>query len=225
MNAVAYRWNADQAAADYDAAAPAIHPFYDEVQRAVLDLLPFGAADRPHLVDLGGGSGRLVQRALERLPGATATVVDPSAAFLRLAAERLAPLARRVRFVCCGAEDGWADRLHRPDAILSTSALHHLDGDQKSAVYRACHAALAPGGVFVNGDEHRPPSDVAYRGLLEAWGDHMESQLAIGAIPDSFRAVVDAWRRRNLDGFGGPRESGDDCHETVEEQAARLYGA
>ncbi|MEQ8849201.1 class I SAM-dependent methyltransferase [Botrimarina sp.] len=222
MSTTAYRWDARQAAEDYDRAGPVIHPLYDEVQRAVVAALPEGVS---HVVDLGGGSGRLAERILATRPAAAVTVVDPSAAFLRLAAERLHRQASRVRLVCSKAQDDWPGRVAPPGAIVSTSALHHLEGEEKQAVFAACRAALPPGGVLVNGDEYRPPSDALYRGLLEEWGEHMDAAVATGAIPDTFRGVIDKWRRRNLGDFGGPRASGDDCHETVEEQIARLYGA
>lgn len=225
MKTAAYRWNQRDAAAGYDAAGPVIHPCYDEAQEAVVGALPFDAEDDAHVFDLGGGSGRLAERLLRRLPRATVTVVDPSDAFLRLASERLRGFERRVRLVRARAQDDWRHAAGAPDAIVSTSALHHLDGAEKNAVFAACCEALPTGGHFVNGDEYRPPSDAAYRELLEEWGEHMDSALAIGSIPESFREVIAKWRRRNLDGFGGPRESGDDCHETVEEQTARLYGA
>lgn len=226
MNAQAtYRWNTPLAAGDYDAAATEIHPLYETAQDAVIRSLPF-ATDQPiRFVDLGGGSGRLVERLLHRYPASRATLVEPSGAFRELARRRLRPFGDRVAYSESRAQEGWNRSDAAFDAIVSTSALHHLDGGDKNAAFRRCSSALVDGGVFINGDEYRPPSDARYRHLLEEWGEHMASQLAVGAIPESFRDVLTKWRERNLTGFGLPRESGDDCHETVEEQTARLYGA
>ena len=231
MQATAYRWNQTQAAVDYDAAAPQIHPHYERVQDAVLAALSLAIDGPGSVVDLGGGSGRLAERVLESFPGSRVTIVDPSASFLSLARERLTRFGDRFRYVRARVQEPWlCDALRELlgghiDAIVSTSALHHLEGDEKSAAFKLCHNLLHEGGVFVNGDEYRPPSDVAYRDLLEHWGEHMDSSLAAGLIPESFRGVIAKWRERNLEGFGGPRQSGDDCHETTEEQTARLYGA
>lgn len=220
-----YRWNAPQAAADYDAAGPFVHPLYNEVQAAVVAALPFDASDAPHVVDLGGGSGRLAERILVALPESTVTVVDPSESFGGLAKQRLSRFGERATVARCQAQEAWSDSVRRPDAIVSTSALHHLDGPDKNAAFAACFNALPAGGCLINGDEYRPPSDVTYRALLTEWGEHMRSSLAAGLIPDTFGEIIDRWEQRNLDGFGGPRVSGDDCHETIEEQTARLYGA
>ena len=223
MSTSTYRWNARQAAEDYDAAGPQIHPLYDEVHEAVIEALPNSTA---HVADLGGGSGRLAERMLADRPRLTATVVDPSTPFLQLAAERLDQHADRVRLVCSRAQEpDWPARVGRCDAIVSTSALHHLDPGEKNAVFAACQRTLPTGGLFINGDEYRPPSDRAYFDHLEEWRDHMRSALAAGLIPETFGPHLDRWEQRNLADFGGPRTSGDDCHETVEEQIARLYGA
>ena len=226
MSTATYRWNARQFAVDYDAAGPVIHPYYDEVQAAVVAALPFGASDAVSIIDLGGGSGRLAERLLTAFPAATVTVVDPSEPFLQLARERLARFGDRAQFLSSRAQENDWRRLVGPvDAIVSTSALHHLDADEKNAVFAACCRGLEPGGLFVNGDEYRPPSDATYLAYLEEWGEHMRSAVAAGLTPPSFAEIVDRWAERNLDGFGGERQSGDDCHETIEEQTARLYGA
>ena len=65
-----YRWNAQDAARAFDAAAESIHPHYIELQDQILQRL----APRQHVallvVDAGGGSGRLMERVLELLPKA-----------------------------------------------------------------------------------------------------------------------------------------------------------
>ena len=221
----AYRWNTSQAAADYDAAAPVIHPCYEAVQEAVLSALPFAGSDSFQVIDLGGGSGRLAERLLTKFPSARVTIVDPSEPFLGLAQRRLARFGNRVEYAQFRAQEPWEAACETPDAIVSTSALHHLDAREKSEIFARCYRTLAPGGTFINGDEYRPPSDVTYREMLQAWGEHMETAAAIGSIPTSFRAMIAKWRQRNLDEFGTERTSGDDCHETIEEQTARLYGA
>ena len=71
-----YRWNQSDLAAGYDKAAEHVHPHYLELQGTILDLLPFAPDAAVLLVDLGGGSGRLAERFLNRFPNARAVVVD-----------------------------------------------------------------------------------------------------------------------------------------------------
>ena len=227
MSTSEYRWNQTQAAADYDAAAPIIHPRYVESQDAVLAALREQAFTSRafHVVDLGGGSGRLAERILEEFPAATVTVVDQSEAFLELARRRLARFDGRALFVTAKLQDDWRGGLAAIDAVVSTSAIHHLLPEEKQRLFAEIFAALAAGGVFINGDEARPAGDGEFRSLLEAWRDHMESSVASGAIPTTFGEIVAKWTRRNLDEFGAPPESGNDCLETIETQVGYLRAA
>jgi tRNA (cmo5U34)-methyltransferase len=225
MSTTDYRWNQTQAAADYDAAAPVIHPQYVTVQEEVLAALPFATDQAFRLVDVGGGSGRLVERVLEEFPQATAVVMDQSEPFLGVAQQRLARFGSRASFVKQRLQDDWAAAVGPVDAVVSSSAIHHLEPAEKQNLFAKIFATLTSGGVFINGDEHRPASDADYLALLEQWGRHMESSHASGAIPESFGSVIEAWKKRNIAEFGSPRKSGDDCLETSETQVGYLRAA
>jgi tRNA (cmo5U34)-methyltransferase len=217
-----YRWNQREAAAAYDAAAPVIHPCYLAVQDHVLSAIPFPREVVLRAVDLGGGSGRLAERILTEFPAASVVVIDQSEPFLALAKERLARFGSRAGCLHQRLQDDWHAEVQPVDLIVSTSAIHHLEGDEKQALFEKCHTALSPGGVLINGDEYRPQDDERFRQLLCEWGEHMERALAEGAIPFSFGATVESWKKRNLDNFGAPAKSGDDCQETIEAQLERL---
>jgi SAM-dependent methyltransferase len=221
-----YRWNTSGAAEAYDAAAPVIHPCYEKVQDEILGLLPFGAEENFELVDIGGGSGRLAERVLERFLGARVTVVDQSEPFLALAERRLTRFAPRGACVQATLQDDWGAQLSsKPNVIVSTSAIHHLVPAEKQALYRQCYEALAPGGLFINGDEYRPESDAELIALLQEWSEHMHGAIAGGRIPDSFKATLDFWQDRNITRFHEPKKTGDDCHETAATQIGYLKGA
>jgi SAM-dependent methyltransferase len=223
-----YRWNTNDAARAYDAAAPVIHPLYDEVQRRIMDLLApeVAARDSFLLVDLGGGSGRLVEKCLEQFASTRAVLVDQSPAFLAIAAERLARFGERVKLIEKRLQDDWSAALPEPpQAIVSTSAIHHLEPTEKRACYAACYAALVPDGVLINGDEFRPADDNEFLVLLQRWSTHMKSAIAEGKIPASFQATFDHWHERNIKNFGTPHNSGDDCQETIAVQELYLRDA
>ena len=82
-----YRWNTDEAARAYDAAAEHIHPHYLEIQDEILQRLVQRRAATPLVVDAGGGSGRLMERVLELLPQAVGAILDQSEPYLALAGE------------------------------------------------------------------------------------------------------------------------------------------
>lgn len=215
-----YRWNTSAFAEGYDAAAPEIHPYYVPVQEQIVQLLRTHSqtldAANYHVVDIGGGSGRLLEKVLTALPQTRATIVDQSEAFLAIAERRLAKFTDRVDFVIARLQESWSAKLsQQPQAIVSSSAIHHLEPAEKQALYKQVADALPAGGLFLNGDEVRPESDAEYRATMERWADFMRAGMSSGKIPAIFHPAAQGWIDRNVTRFGEPKKSGDDCHETA----------
>lgn len=216
-----YRWNTSAFAEGYDAAAPEIHPYYKAVQEQIVTLLAehaqaINAASGYHVVDIGGGSGRLLERVLTAIPHATATIIDQSEAFLAIAERRLAPFAARVKYLVSRLQENWSANLKaKPQAIISTSAIHHLEPAEKQTLYQQVASALPAGGLFLNGDEVRPANDTEYKAILDRWAAFMHAGMNSGTIPAGFHPAALGWIDRNVTRFGEPKKSGDDCHETA----------
>jgi tRNA (cmo5U34)-methyltransferase len=226
LHSPVYRWNLDEAARAYDAAAEHIHPHYVKLQNEILRLLSQQNDRRLLVVDAGGGSGLLMERILEQLPQAEGMLVDQSKPYLTLSAERLSRFGARVKLVQLRLQDDWSDALPRPaEAIVSMSAIHHLAPEEKCDLCSRCHDCLAPDGVFLNGDEVRAESDEAYLAALMLWAQHMDEGLATGEIPACFGPMVSSWKHRNIEEFGAAKQSGDDCHETIATQIDYLRSA
>jgi tRNA (cmo5U34)-methyltransferase len=214
-----YRWNELDNARGYDQAAEHVHPYYTQIQDVILERLPL-AAERPDwVVDLGGGSGRLAERILAAWPRAKVCVIDQSPAFLTLAEQRLARFGERAICLAARLQSNWSDQLpDRPQAIVSMSAIHHLDPSEKKALYAQGARCLDAGGVLMNGDEVRPVRDEDYRVECRRWSEHMHRVMDAGLIPENLKDALRGWIARNVDAPLGPRISGDDCHETAETQ-------
>jgi SAM-dependent methyltransferase len=224
-----YRWNTSVAAEAFDQAAEFIHPLYLRVQEEVLRQLTFDSQASFCLVDLGAGSGRLVEQVLSQFQNARAVLVDQSEPFLAIAERRLHRFSDRVTLVKRRLQEDWPSALsHRPSApaaIVSMSAIHHLDATEKQSLFARCHEVLAPDGVFINGDEYRPERDDDYLAAMKWWCDQKEAAEQRGQIPASFRPMFEAWHDRNIRRFGEPKSSGDDCHETIDTQTGYLHNA
>jgi SAM-dependent methyltransferase len=214
-----YRWNTSDFAVGYDAAAEKIHPHYLAIQDAILERLPGELNQGGLAIDLGGGSGRLVERILDSWPRTNSIVLDQSEPFLALAERRLARFGNRANCVLARLQDDWPAQMPAPAAaIVSMSAIHHLEPAEKQALYRRCAAALGPGGVLMNGDEVRDADDGRYLAELKSWAAHMRRGMADGSIGEVFHPALHKWIERNVTRFGEPKKSGDDCHETIEKQ-------
>jgi len=221
-----YRWNTSDAAQAFDKAAETIHPHYVEIQDQILAHLGQQECTVKLVIDAGGGSGRLMERVLDRFPEAGGIVIDQSEPFLALAAQRLARFGDRAQLLQLRLQDDWSQHLDiQADFVVSMSAIHHLTPREKQTFFSNCRDYLKPGGRLINGDEIRPASDEAYLEELLRWDEHKTREIASGRIPAAFTETLSKWRRRNIDGFSTPKESGDDCHETTETQLGYLRKA
>ena len=222
-----YRWNTSDFAVGYDAAAHVVHPRYLAIQDEILRLLEGPLSQGGCVVDLGGGSGRLMERILDRFPNAQGMVIDQSEPFLALAERRLARFGERAGCLQDRLQSQhWdAQTAGNPLAIVSMSAIHHLAAAEKQALYDRCYELLEPGGVLLNGDEVRAAETPEYLLALSAWADHMRREMAAGTIPPSFQDALHGWIDRNVTHFGQEKRSGDDCHETIEAQLGYFRSA
>jgi tRNA (cmo5U34)-methyltransferase len=218
-----YRWNTSDFAAGYDAVAEIIHPHYLAIQDAILDLLPASLDSGGLIIDLGGGSGRLVERILDRWPRARAVIIDQSEPFLALAERRLQCFGARAVCVLTRLQDDWSAHIPMPaTAFVSMSAIHHLEPEEKRFIYQRCYQLLARGGVLLNGDEIRAENETTYLETIKTWAEHMRASMASGNIPPAFQPALLGWIDRNVTQFGQPKKSGDDIHETIVTQLSYL---
>ena len=112
-----------------------------------------------HVLELGTGPGYMARHILERNNRVSYEALDFSDAFIDVARQTIGDLASRVVFTNADLmTKDWPDKLsRRPDAIISTWALHDLGGQEPVAnVYSRCHEVLPDGGLLANGDFIKP---------------------------------------------------------------------
>jgi tRNA (cmo5U34)-methyltransferase len=201
----------------YDVEIRRFIPDYDDMLVTGVELLAALAPPAAHVLDLGGGTGALSAAVLGGLPEARVTVLDVDSSMLGEARRRLARFGDRVEF----REASFLGPLPAADAVMASLALHHVhDLSAKTDLYRAIHAALGPGGVFLNLDaaitegprlnaltfqrwaarmaEHGIPEAEA-RGHFTAWADEdryfpLDEELA-ALRRAGFAEVECFWRR------------------------------
>ncbi|MDO8185303.1 class I SAM-dependent methyltransferase [Conexibacter sp. JD483] len=166
----------------------------------IASLVELHCGPAPLVVDLACGPGSLSARILAALPGARVLGVDHDPLLLELARRELAPRHDgRLTLLDADLEDaGWPAAVRaalggaRPDAIVSTTALHWLFPDRLVRLYGQAAELLADGGGLLNGDHFRFDGRTPTLRALAAAHDTATQQAAWAAGAPSW----DAWWER-----------------------------
>ncbi|MFF0771402.1 SDR family NAD(P)-dependent oxidoreductase [Nonomuraea wenchangensis] len=142
-------------------------------QAALEDIVRTWPRDRPlRVLEVGGGTAGMTAALLPVLPRRLTEYVftDPSEAFLRRAAARLAPYDDFVQYRLLDlarepAEQGFGGEFY--DVVVADGALHAVP-DVRAAV-RRLRDLLVPGGRLLVVEQHDSDRLVAVFGLLERW--------------------------------------------------------
>ena len=124
----------------------------------------------PLLVELCCGAGDLAAFLLGRFPTARYLALDGSSAMLAETARQCVTFQDRltVRRFELGSDD-WRGMPDQPRIVVSSLAVHHLDGAGKRKLFGDLHALLAPDGAFILADIMRPASPAGFAVAAEAY--------------------------------------------------------
>lgn len=169
-------------------------PSRDEIQQAILDLIP-AAPDEPFLaVELGVGEGWLSEAILERFPAARVLGLDGSQTMLRTAEARLRPYANRFEARQFKLEDrSWLERIDGDTrCFVSSLVIHHLDAEDKQTLYRDLRAHLGSDGAVLIADLVAPRSERERRYLARQWDAEVRRQsLAMSGSLQAYQQFTD----------------------------------
>ncbi|MFN8059020.1 MAG: class I SAM-dependent methyltransferase [Vicinamibacterales bacterium] len=162
---------------EYDRVIRTYIPYYEELVAETAAAI--ASASRPirTIVECGIGTGALTLASIGTLPRpARARLrvvgIDADAGMLGMARRRVGRrLGDRLTLVHGSFT---AVALPKADAIVGTYALHHIrETRAKLAFYRACFAALSPGGVLISGDSMPACTPAGFARDLEVWYRHL----------------------------------------------------
>lgn len=139
--------------------------------KLICDLIP-ARPERVRILELCCGEGLLAEALLSRWPAAEITALDGSAEMLARARTRLAPMGSRAStgMFDLGAAD-WRKLTAPVDAVVSSLAIHHLDGEQKRQLFADVFRMLSHGGVFVIADLILPDAESALALAADEWDE------------------------------------------------------
>ncbi|MFN2444997.1 MAG: trans-aconitate 2-methyltransferase [Vicinamibacterales bacterium] len=172
---------------EYDAMIRTFVPGYERLLEVTAATLAGLRTRRPHLLELGIGTGALAARCLATSPRARLTGIDADRAILEQAGRRLAPHAARVTLV---SGDFSRYELPRCHAVVASLALHHVRTiPSKTRLYRRVAHALEAGGLLINADAAIPDDPSLATLAMDAWRDHLRRTYTASQT----RAYFHAW--------------------------------
>lgn len=124
----------------------------------MLEVLALTLGERFHVLDAGCGPGSLTARLLARFPLIRVTALDLDPMLLAIAREALGQYGDRVCFLQGDVTDtaSFAPlQQDRPQAAVSSTAIHWLMPEQQVALYRQLYLLLDDNGLFMNADHQR----------------------------------------------------------------------
>ena len=170
--------------------------------RVICDLIP--ATDGPvDLLELCPGEGLTTRALLERFPEARVHAFDGSPAMLESTRARAGAHAGRLTTRAFDlAAEGWRDPEMGCHGIVSSLAVHHLDGPGKRDLFADLYRMLAPGGVFVLADLTEPPRSEGTRVAADSWDEAVKerAQALDGSLEAFARFQADDWNYYRLPG-------------------------
>jgi tRNA (cmo5U34)-methyltransferase len=194
-----------------------------ESQQEIICALIASLAPAREVVELCCGSGELARLLLERLPGIRLRAFDGSPRMLAETGATCAAYADRLHLQPFDlAATDWRDLRPAPDAVCSSLAVHHLDGDEKRRLFADLFAALRPGGLFVLADLIRPASDAGWQIAALDWDRAVAGRSQALYGDDRARRKFEELRWNY---FRWPDDNGIDHPSTVAEQVRWLTAA
>jgi tRNA (cmo5U34)-methyltransferase len=136
---------------------------------AFCDLIP--ARTQPfNILELCCGEGLLAGALLERFSACTVYGFDGSPAMLDRARHNLARYGERFQTQLFDLADrSWRRPGWPVQAVVSSLAIHHLDGQQKQELFQDLYGLLAVGGIFAIADVIAPASQAGTQLAANMW--------------------------------------------------------
>ncbi len=144
------------------------------------------------VLDLGAGTGLFSWHVLEEHPAAMFTLCDLAPKMLEIARQRFAAYPGQFTYLTEDYRQISANQ--KFDLVISSLSIHHLFDEDKCALFLRIHSLLEDGGLFINIDQVRGPTEYWQ---ARYWNQWLEKVRRSGASENQIEASIK--RRKEYD--------------------------
>lgn len=156
----------------YDGHIIHVLPYYREYHKQIIDLVKTLQLDAPKWLDTGCGTGTLALKALEAIPDAQFTLVDPSPNMLDEVQKKLK--GREISLLRCPShllpfEDQF-------DVITAVLCHHYYNSKERKEAVKRCYQALKKNGILIVFENIRMSTELSDEIALQRWLHFLERE-------------------------------------------------
>jgi tRNA (cmo5U34)-methyltransferase len=172
------------------------------MQFKIISALLVGLEEDCRIIDLCCGDGLLSEILLDSKKDAIVYGLDGSVEMLRRATGRLSRFGSRfVPKMIELSNQAWKSSAQPVDALVSSMAIHHLDGPQKQALFADIHRMLKENGTIVIVDITDPVSEPGRLLAADMWDESVKDR---SIEMDGNTGAYDFFRREEWNIFRYP---------------------
>ncbi len=186
MNKVKDHFETD--AAIFDQRVIKIIPDYIEMLNTLVSSMPFSPEAVIDVIDIGCGTGTLACAIKTKFKNSRITCFDQSQNMLDIARNKIKS-EKDTNFIRDDIVSFEYDKKY--DAIVSSLALHHLEGEAKSMFYNKTFDALKEGGIFINADIILSGNSYWQDQSLRKWSGYVLKSFSQDECGANFRRYLD----------------------------------
>lgn len=174
------------------------------------------------VLDLCCGAGYWARRILGSFPTCKVWGYDASAAMLTHAHMHCQPFGDRFEGARIELEAGtWRKGIPPVQAVISSLAIHHLDGAGKQQLFSDLYQALPTGGCLLIADLVQPVHPAGFELAARQWDDWVKDQAQLSGRQEALRLFTeDRWNY-----FRYPDEDPIDQPDNLSDQLGWMQAA
>ncbi len=157
---------------EYDIEIRKTLPYYDDFYEQVIDLVKACKHEALNWLDVGCGTGKMAEFALENFEMEQFVFCDCSEKMLEFVKKRFS--FSITEFILCDVQE--LSYKNEFDVITSIQVNHYLQKEERKLSIQKCYEALKENGLFISFENYAPFSELGKQIYLDRWKNYQISQ-------------------------------------------------